>query len=114
MAKRKYYVERMPRGFSNEIETYSFPSQEMRRKYIEDHDRDKPTDPHRISAREARKNINYRGDALTQSYNSSERRFEIYSAKSRNDCEFNGGEWVESYRKKDGTRVTSYCRIYRD
>ena len=84
MTKRKYYVERMPRGFSNEIETYAFPTQEMRRKYLEDHDMGGgPTEPRAISSREARKNINYRGDAATQSYNSGERGFEIYPCQGQ-------------------------------
>lgn len=110
---RKYYAARMPRGFSNEIETYSFPTIEMRRKFLEDNDvGGGPTEPYPITAREAMKNVNYRGDAITKSYNS-----DIYPAfkgetNNKNDCEWMGGEWVESYRRGKIT-VHAYCRIVR-
>lgn len=29
---------------------------------------------------------------------------------TKEECEYYGGEWVESYRKRDGTRVEGHCR----
>lgn len=29
---------------------------------------------------------------------------------NKGECESMGGEWVESYRKEDGTHVKSFCR----
>ena len=115
MTKRRYYAERKPRGFSNETVVYSFPDKEMRRKYLEDKDMGgDPTEPYAVSSKTAKKTMHYRGDSATESYNSSEpREFVKYQAKDRNHCEFNGGEWVKSYRKKDGTHVEGYCRTVR-
>ena len=110
MAKRRYYVEHMPRGFSNEVEVYAFPTKESRRKFLEDRRGEGSTEPYPVSAKEARKTLRYRGDAVTRPYNSGPIPFEIRNDITPSQCERMGGEWVASYRKQDGQTVHGYCR----
>ena len=49
MVKRKYYVEQMPRGFSNEVEVYAFPTKESRKKFLLDKSRGGTTTGHTCS-----------------------------------------------------------------
>lgn len=109
--QRKYYVERMPRGFSNEIEVYAFPTKESRRKFLEDMDEGgRSTEPYPVSAKEARKDAGYRGDSVTRSYNTPIIPFEVRDDINPTQCESIGGEWVAPYRKQNGRIVHGYCR----
>ena len=111
MVKRKYYVEQMPRGFSNEVEVYAFPTKESRKKFLEDKDMGGgEREPYPVSAKEARKTLGYRGDAVTKSYNSGPVPVEIREDVTPSQCEFMGGDWVASYRKSNGQLVHGYCR----
>ena len=54
----------------------------------------------------ARNTLNYNGNCVIKSYNSG-----VYPVEIRNDttgkfeCERHGGDWVKSYKKRDGTMI---------
>jgi hypothetical protein len=70
---RHYYAAHMPRGFSNEVNTYRFTSRKARDQFIRETN-DGEERPERwaktITAREALANVRDQGDAATQNYNS--------------------------------------------
>ena len=105
MSKR-YYMEKSPRGFSNEVNTYSFPTKKERDEFVNEFGGNS------ISRREAMRNIKYKGDAATESYNSELIDIELKYEKPmyRNlTCEPDE-EFVEAYRKDTGEFVHGYCR----
>ena len=70
-----YYAEQSPRGFANEVNTYRFKSKQARDAWVEEHRHDGDVNAasqgaRAITAREARENVGYKGDAATKSYNS--------------------------------------------
>jgi hypothetical protein len=70
-----YYAEQSPRGFANEINTYRFATRATRDKFVAERENDGDCNSaalgaRAITARDARRNVGYRGDAATQSYNS--------------------------------------------
>ena len=74
---RRWYAAQSPRGFGNEINVYSFASRKLRDAWVEAHEDDGDVNSahcgaRSITAREARQICGYRGDAITQSYNSTE------------------------------------------
>jgi hypothetical protein len=71
-----YYAQQSPRGFANEVKTYRFSSKAARDKWVAEHYNDGDCNSAYIGAyactrRQAYKTIHYRGDAITQSFNSS-------------------------------------------
>lgn len=73
---RSYYAEQSPRGFGNEVNTFRFPTKSERDAWVTKHKDDGDCNSasqgaRAITAAEARKNVSYKGDAITQSYNSS-------------------------------------------
>ena len=122
MSKKHYYAAVMPRGFSNEENTYAFSSQKARDKFISEYPAEDygKTGRYAVSRRVAMKNVHYKGDAITQSYNGSMRdgdaelQEELFE-KQRKEKEFSepcppGEEYVSPYYKKDGTYVEGHCR----
>jgi hypothetical protein len=69
---RHYYAEHSPRGFANEINTYRFATKDARDKWIDSIDFTENVNQRAgaITAAEARKNVRYKGDWATKSYNS--------------------------------------------
>ena len=72
---RNYYAEQSPRGFANEINTYRFSSKIARDKWVAEHGADGDMNSASrgttaITAKDARQNVRYKGDAITRSYNS--------------------------------------------
>lgn len=70
-----YYAEQSPRGFGNEVNTYRFATKEARDKWVAEHEDDGDCNSasqgaRAITASKARKNVRYRGDEVTKSYNS--------------------------------------------
>lgn len=70
-----FYAEQRPRGFRNEINTYQFSTKAARDKWVAEHGSDGGQNSaslgaYAITAKEARKNIAYKGDEITDSYNS--------------------------------------------
>lgn len=70
----KFYAKQSPRGFSNEINVYSFASRKARDAWVEEHRNDGDANSaycgaSACSASEAKKIADYRGDAVTQSFN---------------------------------------------
>jgi len=70
-----YYAEQSPRGFANETNTYKFAAKRARDKWVADHKDDGDVNSasqgaSAISAKAARKNVGYKGDAATESFNS--------------------------------------------
>lgn len=70
----KFYARQSPRGFLNEINVYSFASRKARDAWVEKHRYDGDVNSmfrgaSACSAREAKKIVGYRGDAVTQSFN---------------------------------------------
>lgn len=110
---RKYYASEKPRGFANEIRTYSFPDKESRDKYLEDHSSEVHS-PYEVSKREALRNVHYKGDAITESFNSDLIPVQKIADISPDDCKYSGGEWVDSYVKRNGEHVSGYCRRMRN
>jgi hypothetical protein len=71
-----YYAEQSPRGFANEINTYRFATKADRDAWVEDHENDGDCNSANqgataITSAQARKNIGYKGDDATESYNSN-------------------------------------------
>jgi hypothetical protein len=78
MTTRRFYAAQAPRGFVNEIIVHSFPSSSLRDAWVELHEDDGDVNSaaqgaRTISATRARKILGYRGDAATESFNSSTR-----------------------------------------
>lgn len=72
---RHYYAKQSPRGFANEIVVHRFPSRAARDAWVEVHASDGDVNAASMgasacTAREARSILAYRGDAITESYNS--------------------------------------------
>jgi hypothetical protein len=72
---KSYYAEQSPRGFANETNTYRFTTKAVRDKWVAEHESDGDCNSasqgaRSITAAEARRNVGYKGDAATQSYNS--------------------------------------------
>lgn len=67
-----YYAEHSPRGFANEINTYRFATKEARDKWLAsiDYTQNVNQRTEAITAAKARKNVRYKGDWATKSYNS--------------------------------------------
>lgn len=67
-----YYAENIPRGFANEINTYRFATKAARDKWLAniDYAENVNQTARAITAKEARKNVHYKGDSATKSYNS--------------------------------------------
>ena len=63
--ERHFYAQRSPRGFSNETETYKFTSMKKRDTFVSQDEK-----AHTITSRQAHRNVNWKGDAMTTSYNS--------------------------------------------
>ena len=63
--RRHYYAEKSPRGFSNEIETYKFTRKKDRDNFVLENERTST-----VTRKEALKNVNWKGDQMTNSYNS--------------------------------------------
>ena len=72
---KHYYAEQSPRGFANEINTYRFESKSARNAFVDEHQADGDCNSSSLGARAidaktAYKNVNYRGDEATESFNS--------------------------------------------
>jgi len=72
---KHYYAEQSPRGFANETNTYRFSSKAGRDTWVTKHASDGDVNSAAcgacaITEKQARKNVGYRGDAATQSFNS--------------------------------------------
>ena len=72
---KSYYAEQSPRGFANETNTYRFTTKAARDKWVAEHESDGDCNSASqgataITADQARKNVAYKGDAATESYNS--------------------------------------------
>ena len=72
---KSYYAEQSPRGFGNEVNTYRFTTKAARDKWVAEHESDGDVNSasqgaSAITADQARKNVAYKGDAATKSYNS--------------------------------------------
>jgi hypothetical protein len=67
-----YYAEHSPRGFANEINTYRFATKDARDKWLAgiDYTWNASQWATAITADKARKNVRYKGDWATKSYNS--------------------------------------------
>lgn len=75
-----YYAAKSPRGFGNEIATYSFSSQSRRNDWVAAHKDDggahsAARGAYSITAREMRQICGCRGDAATESFNYTEPEF---------------------------------------
>lgn len=73
--KKSYYAEQSPRGFANEVKTYRFSTKAERDAWVAEHAGDGDVNSaacgaRAITAKQARANVGYRGDAITESYNS--------------------------------------------
>lgn len=73
--KNSSYAEQSPRGFANETNTYRFASKAERDAWVAKHASDGDVNSaargaRAISAKQARANVGYRGDAATESFNS--------------------------------------------
>ena len=69
-----YYAAQSPRGFVNEIAVIRFATREDRDAWVVRHENDGDADSasqgaYAVTARQARKILRYRGDAVTASYN---------------------------------------------
>jgi len=72
--ERFYYAAQSPRGFANEITVYRFKKKSDRDQWVEDHRSDGDCNSaalgaYAITAKEARKIAGYKGDEITDSYN---------------------------------------------
>lgn len=72
---RTFYAAQSPRGFSNETVVHQFPSKRARDQWVSEHADDGDVNSaacgaYRITSARAREIVGYRGDELTQSYNS--------------------------------------------
>lgn len=72
---KHYYAEQSPRGFANEINTYRFANKASRDAFVKEHQDDGDCNSaslgaDAIDAKTAYKNVGYRGDAATESFNS--------------------------------------------
>lgn len=67
-----YYAEHSPRGFANEVNTYRFATKDARDKWVAniDYTWNASQWANAITAEKARKNVRYKGDSVTKSYNS--------------------------------------------
>lgn len=70
-----FYAKQSPRGFANEINVYGFATKAARDEWVERHENDGDVNSaargaEACTAKEAKKIAGYRGDAITQSYNS--------------------------------------------
>jgi hypothetical protein len=75
MKNKHYYAEQSPRGFSNEIKTYRFATKAERDAWVGEHKCEGDVNSaargaRAISAKQARANVGYRGDEVTESFNS--------------------------------------------
>lgn len=73
---RKFYAAQSPRGFANEINVHVFPSRAARDEWVSSHEGDGDINSaalgaYAITSERARKILGYRGNAVTQSYNSA-------------------------------------------
>jgi hypothetical protein len=72
---KNYYAEQSSRGFANETNTYRFTTKAARDEWVAEHENDGDVNSSSqgasaITADQARKNVAYKGDDATQSYNS--------------------------------------------
>jgi len=72
---RHYYAKQSPRGFANETVVHRFPSRAARDAWVDSHRYDGDVNSAYCGAesctrREADRILGYRGDAVTESYNS--------------------------------------------
>ena len=72
---RKFYAAQSPRGFANEINIHSFSSRKERDAWVAEHANDGDVNSascgaYTITAEKAVKIAGYRGDVITESYNS--------------------------------------------
>ena len=73
---RRFYAAQSPRGFANEVVVHAFPSRQARDAWVAAHEDDgdvnsAPQGAYAITGKRARQILGYRGDAATQSYNTS-------------------------------------------
>jgi hypothetical protein len=72
---KHYYAAQSPRGFANEVDVIRFADKATRDQWVEEHEDDGDCNSaalgaYAVSAAEARKIAGYKGDAITDSYNS--------------------------------------------
>ena len=70
-----YYASQSPRGFANEVIAHKFASRAARDQWVDEHRSDGDCNSatrgaSACTAAQARKIVGYRGDAVTESYNS--------------------------------------------
>jgi hypothetical protein len=70
-----FYAKQSPRGFANEINVYAFATKAARDEWVDRHANDGDVNSaacgaETCTAKEAKKIVGYRGDAITKSYNS--------------------------------------------
>ena len=71
---KHYYAAQSPRGFANEVNVIRFANKTARDQWVEEHKDDGDCDSaacgaYAVTAAEARKIAGYKGDAITDSYN---------------------------------------------
>lgn len=71
---KSYYAKQSPRGFANEVIAHKFPSRVARDKWVDEHCNDGDCNSAACGARactakDARRIVGYKGDAVTESYN---------------------------------------------
>jgi hypothetical protein len=71
---KHYYAAQSPRGFANEINVIRFADKATRDQWVEDHKDDGDCNSaacgaYAVTAAEARKIAGYKGDTITDSYN---------------------------------------------
>ena len=74
MTNRRFYAAQSPRGFANEVQVRAFPSRRLRDVWVAKHDGDVNSasqGAYAITSKRAREILGYRGDGVTQSYNSA-------------------------------------------
>lgn len=69
-----FYAQQSPRGFANETNTFAFRTRANRNNFVAKHCGDGDVNAascgaEAISRRQAMRNVGYKGDAATQSYN---------------------------------------------
>ena len=72
--KKHYYAVQSPRGFANEVNVIRFADKAARDQWVEDHKDDGDCNSAACGARvctaaEARRIAGYKGDAITESFN---------------------------------------------
>jgi hypothetical protein len=74
MASRRHYAAQSPRGFANEVDVHTFPSQKARDAWVSEHETDGDVNSasrgaYAITSRRAYQILGYRGDAVTRNHN---------------------------------------------